>query len=52
MDHLDVDFSVSALAKRLSLEEGVLLPTFQSQTGIAFDQFVLRRRVERALHLL
>jgi two-component system response regulator YesN len=52
VDHLRVDLSVSTLAKRFSLEEGVLLPAFHSQTGIALDQFVLRRRIERALHLL
>ena len=52
MDHLHVDLSVSALARRFSLEESVLLSAFQSHTGIALDQFVLRRRIERALHLL
>ena len=38
--------------KRFSLRESVLLSAFESQTGIALDQFVLRRRIERALHLL
>ena len=52
MDHLHGDLSVSALARRFSLEEGVLLSAFQSHTGIALDQYVLRRRIERALHLL
>jgi two-component system, response regulator YesN len=52
MDNLHVDLSVSDLARRFSLEEGVLLPAFQSHTGIALDQFVLRRRIERALDLL
>jgi AraC-like DNA-binding protein len=52
MEHLHVDLSVSALVTRFSVEEGVLLPAFQSHTGIALDQFVLRRRIERALHLL
>jgi transcriptional regulator GlxA family with amidase domain len=52
MDNLRVDLSVSALAKRFSLEESVLLPAFESHTGIALDQYVLRRRIERALHLL
>jgi AraC-like DNA-binding protein len=52
VDHLDVDLSVSALAKKFSLDEGELLPAVRSHTGIALDQFVLRRRIERALHLL
>jgi AraC-like DNA-binding protein len=52
MNRLHGDLSVSALARRFSLDEGVLLPAFQSHTGIALDQFVLRRRIERALHLL
>jgi len=52
MVNLNLDLSISALAKRFSLEEGVLLPAFQSHTGIALDQFVLRRRIEHALHLL
>jgi transcriptional regulator GlxA family with amidase domain len=52
MERLHGDLSVSALARRFSLEEGVLLSAFQSHTGIALDQFVLRRRIERALHLL
>jgi len=52
MDNLHVDLSVSDLARRFSLEEGVLLPAFQSHTGTALDQFVLRRRIERALDLL
>src|SRR5215470_18901838 len=52
MEHLHVDVSDSALAARFSLEEGVLLSAFQSLTGIALDQFVLRRRIERALDLL
>jgi len=52
IDHLHVDLSVSALAKRFSLEEGVLLTAFQSHTAVTLDQFVLRRRIERALHLL
>ena len=52
MDHLHVDLSDSALAARFSLEEGELLSVFQSLTGIALDQFVLRRRIERALDLL
>ena len=46
------DLSVSALAKRFSLKENALLPAFESHTGIALNQFVLRRRIERALHLL
>ena len=52
MERLHEDLSVSALARRFSLEEGVLLSAFQSLTGIALDQFVLRRRIECALHLL
>jgi len=52
MDRLHGDLSVSALARRFSLEEGVLFSVFQSHTGIALDQFVLRRRIERALDLL
>jgi len=52
MDHLCDDLSVSTLVKRFSLRESVLLSAFESQTGIALDQFVLRRRIERALHLL
>jgi transcriptional regulator GlxA family with amidase domain len=52
IENLHVDLSVSALAIRFSLEEGVLLTAFQSHTGIAQDQFVLRRRIERAMHLL
>ena len=51
MGHLDVDLSVSALARRFSLGETVL-PVFEAHTGIALDQFVLRRRIERALYLL
>jgi len=52
MVNLNLDLSISGLAKRFSLEEDVLLPAFQSHTGIALDQFVLRRRIEHALHLL
>jgi len=52
MDNLHVDVSDSALAARFSLEESELLSAFQSLTGIALDQFVLRRRIERALDLL
>jgi transcriptional regulator GlxA family with amidase domain len=52
MDNLHIDLSVSNVASRFSLEQGELLPAFQSHTGIALDQFVLRRRIERALHLL
>jgi AraC-like DNA-binding protein len=52
MDHLCDDLSVSTLVKRFSLRESVLLSAFESQTGIALDQFVLRRRIERAPHLL
>jgi len=52
VDQLDGDLSDSALAARFSLEESVLLSAFQSLTGIALDQFVLRRRIERALDLL
>ena len=52
MDHLHGDLSVSSLARRFSLEEGLLVPSLHSHTGITLDQFVLRRRIERALHLL
>jgi transcriptional regulator GlxA family with amidase domain len=51
-ENLRADLSVSALVKRFSVRESVLLSAFESQTGIALDQFVLRRRIERALHLL
>jgi transcriptional regulator GlxA family with amidase domain len=50
--NLPGDLSVSALAKRFSLEESVLLPAFELHTGKALDQYVLRRRIERALDLL
>ena len=52
MENLQVDLSVSALARRFSLKESSLLPAFKSHTGVALEQFVLRRRIERALHLL
>src|SRR5215469_6406759 len=52
VDHLNVDLSALTLSKKFSLKESVLLPSFQSHTGIALDQFVLRRRIERELHLL
>jgi len=52
MENLHVDLSVSALASRFSVKESSLLAAFQSHTGVALDQFVLRRRIERALHLL
>jgi transcriptional regulator GlxA family with amidase domain len=52
MDRFHGDLWVSALARRFSREEGVLLSAFQSHRGIALDQFVLRRRIERALDLL
>ena len=52
MDHLHSDLSASALAKRFSLEQKVLSSAFERHTGLAVEQFVLRRRVERALHLL
>ena len=52
MENLQVDLSVSALAGRFSLKESALLPAFESHTGVALDQFVLRRRIEHILHLL
>lgn len=52
MENLHADLSVSNLARRLSLKERVLLCGFESQTGVALGQFVLRRRIERALDLL
>ena len=52
MENLQVDLSVSALAGRFSLKESSFLPAFESHTGVALEQFVLRRRIERALHLL
>jgi two-component system, response regulator YesN len=52
IDHSDVDLSVSAVARRFSLEEGVLLSAFRLHTGITLDHFVLRRCIERALYLL
>jgi len=52
MEHLHVDLSASAIAGRFSLKETVLLSAFESHTGIALEQFVLRRRIERALNLL
>ena len=52
MDHLCDDLSVSALARTFSQPESVLFRAFKVQTGIALDRFVLRRRIERALHLL
>ena len=52
MENLHAELSVSALARTFSLKESVLLPAFELQTGITLDQFVLRRRIERALHLL
>jgi AraC-like DNA-binding protein len=51
-ENLHLDLSASILAKRFSLKENALLPAFESHTGIALNQFVLRRRIERALHLL
>jgi AraC-like DNA-binding protein len=51
-DHLHVDLSASALATTFSIEESLLLPAFELHFGIALDQFVLRRRIERALDLL
>jgi AraC-like DNA-binding protein len=50
--HLHLDLSALTLATKFSLKESVLLRRFQTHTGIALDQFVLRRRIERALHLL
>lgn len=50
--HLHIDLSASILAKRFSLPENVLSVCFRTHTGIALDQFVLRRRIECALHLL
>jgi AraC-like DNA-binding protein len=52
MENLHVDLSDSAVAGRFSLKESALLPAFESHTGVALEQFVLRRRIERALHLL
>jgi len=52
VNNLNVDLSDSTLARRFSLEEDKLLAAFQSHTGIALDQFVLRRRIERALYVL
>jgi transcriptional regulator GlxA family with amidase domain len=52
MENLQVDLSVPALARRFSLKESSLLPAFESHTGVALEQFVLRRRIERALHIL
>ena len=52
MSHLDGDLSVAALARRFSLKDRVLLTAFESHTGIALGQFVLRRRLERALDFL
>ena len=52
VNHLDGDLSDSALAARFSLEQDVLLSKFESHTGIALDQYVLRRRIEYALYLL
>jgi AraC-like DNA-binding protein len=52
VDHLHGDLSASALATRFLLEENMLLSAFQSHTGMALDQFVLRRRIEGALFLL
>ena len=49
IDHLHTDIAASVLSKRFSLKESVLLPAFQLHTGIALDEFVLRRRIERAL---
>ena len=51
-DNLHTELSASALAKGFSVEEDMLLRAFESDTGITLDQFVLRRRIERALHLL
>jgi len=51
-ENLHADLSVSALARTFSQPESVLFRAFKLQTGIALDQFVLRRRIERALHLL
>src|SRR5215469_1135209 len=52
MSHLDGDLSVAALARRFSSKDRVLLTAFESHTGIALGQFVLRRRLERALDFL
>jgi len=52
MSHLDGDLSVAALARRFSLKDKVLLTAFESHTGIALGQFVLRRRLERGLDFL
>jgi AraC-like DNA-binding protein len=52
MDRLHCDLSVSALARRFSVEGGVLFSAFQSHTGTALDQFVLLRRIECALDFL
>ena len=51
-ENLHADLSVSALARTFSQPESVLFRAFKLQTGIALDRFVLRRRIERALHLL
>jgi transcriptional regulator GlxA family with amidase domain len=50
--HLHLDLSASTLATKFSLQQSVLLDGFQAHIGIDLDQFVLRRRIERALHLL
>jgi two-component system response regulator YesN len=52
IENLRLDLSAPTLAKTFSLKENLLLADFELHTGVALDQFVLRRRIERALHLL
>ena len=52
MENLPGDLSVSLLAGRFSLKESTLLPSFESHSGVALEQFVRRQRVGRALHLV
>jgi AraC-like DNA-binding protein len=52
IEHLHLDLSASILAKTFLLKEDLLQADFELRTGIALDQFVLRRRIERALDLL
>ena len=52
MDNLHSDVSASVLSKRFLLKESELLLTFKLHTGVTVEEFVLRRRIERALQLL
>ena len=52
LGNLHNELSAPALAAEFSLTEEPLLHLFESHTGIALAEYVLRRRIERALELL